>query len=209
MDDSSTKTSGTLLLRLRCLDDLDAWHQFVDRYTPAIYGWCRGCGMQDSDAADITQEVLVKLVKAIRNFDYDSQRGTFRSWLKVVTRNAVRDYIESTRTWDQGSGDSQIGLVLSSLQSPAAIDSLTAALEVEAQRELLLEAEARVQLRVKPSTWAVYQLMASESLAAPEVALRLNVSVADVYVSKSRVLSMLRKEVAKLSGEPNPDGEPG
>ena len=206
-DDPNTRTSGTLLVRLRSLDDNEAWNQFVERYTPIIYGWCRRFRLQDSDAADVTQEVLAKLVKAIRSFHYDSRRGNFRGWLKTVTHNAVRDYWESNSISDRGSGDTQVGQMLASLQSPGAVEELTAALEAEAERELLLEAEARVQLRVKPAAWAVYRLMASEPISAPEVARRLNIPIGEVYVSKSRVVNLLRKEVATLSGDPAPEAE--
>lgn len=206
-DDPNTRTSGTLLVRLRSLDDHEAWNQFVERYTPIIYRWCRQFRLQDSDASDVTQEVLAKLVKAIRTFHYDSNRGNFRGWLKTVTHNAVRDYWDSNAKSARGSGDTQVGRMLAALQSPGAVEALSAALEAEAEKELLLEAEARVQLRVKPTAWAVYRLMASEPISALEVAKRLNIPVGEVYVSKSRVVSLLRKEVATLSGEPTPDDE--
>ena len=73
-----TPTSGTLLMRLRELDDRAAWNEFVERYAPRIYGWCRHHRLQESDAADVTQEVLGKLVKVIRSFEYDPRRGSFR-----------------------------------------------------------------------------------------------------------------------------------
>ena len=195
-----TPTSGTLLIRLRELDDREAWNEFVERYTPRIYGWCRRYRLQESDAADVTQEVLGKLVKVIRSFEYDPRRGSFRGWLKTVTNNAVRDFLSDLSRPDRGSGDSRIGAALAAIQDPAAIGELTAALEEEAVRTLLREAEERVRLRVQPHTWQAYRLSAVEAIPAAEVAVRLALPVAEVYVAKSRVVKLLRKEIERLGG---------
>lgn len=194
-----TPTSGTLLMRLRELDDREAWNEFVERYTPRIYGWCRRYRLQESDAADVTQEVLGKLVKVIRSFEYDPRRGSFRGWLKTVTNNAVRDFLAELSGPDRGSGDTRIGTALAAIQDPTAIGELTAALEEEAERTLLREAEERVRLRVQPHTWEAYRLSA-EALPAAEVAARLAMPVAEVYVAKSRVVKWLREEVERLGG---------
>ena len=201
-DDQTSRTSGTLLLRLRELTDREAWTEFVNRYTPRLFGWCRKQGLQDSDAADVTQEVLGKLVRAIRTFDYDPRRGSFRGWLKTVTNNAIRDFVEDRARPGRGSGDSQVNLALDALSNPTAISELTATLDAAAELELLREAESRVQLRVKPHTWEAYRRTVLNSEPAVEVAHQLNLSVADVYVAKSRVLKCLREEVARLSESP-------
>ena len=61
-DDDPLKTSLTLLGRLRRdPKDQAAWSEFVARYGPRILQWCRGWGLQESDAQDVTQDVLLKL----------------------------------------------------------------------------------------------------------------------------------------------------
>ena len=198
--DGDLRTSGTLLLRLRQLDDREAWGEFVEQYTPRIFAWCRRYRLQDSDAADVTQEVLGKLVRAIRSFDYDATRGSFRGWLKTVTNNAVRDFLEDLARPGRGSGDTQVGGMLAALQAPDAIQDLTSSLEEEAERELLREAESRVQLRVQPNKWEAYRLTALKNVAAADAATELGMPVSEVYVAKSRVLKLLREEVARLGG---------
>ena len=198
--DGDLRTSGTLLLRLRQLDDREAWGEFVEQYTPRIFAWCRRYRLQDSDAADVTQEVLGKLVRAIRSFDYDATRGSFRGWLKTVTNNAVRDFLEDLARPGRGSGDTQVGGMLAALQAPDAIQDLTASLEEEAERELLREAESRVQLRVQPNKWEAYRLTALKNVAASDAATELGMPVSEVYMAKSRVLKLLREEVARLGG---------
>src|SRR5437764_4931 len=80
-------TSASLLLRLRTEpEDASVWNAFVDRYCPLIYGWSRGYGLQDADAQDVTQNVLVLMVRKMRTFQYEPSKR-FRSWLATVTHN--------------------------------------------------------------------------------------------------------------------------
>ena len=57
MDDPQP-TRFSLIVRLRDGDDGQAWSEFVDIYTPVVYGFARRFGLQDADAADVTQDVF-------------------------------------------------------------------------------------------------------------------------------------------------------
>jgi RNA polymerase sigma-70 factor (ECF subfamily) len=195
----SSKTSSTLLLRLRDLDDTEAWNEFLECYGPKIFGWCRRYQLQESDASDITQEVLSKLIRAMRTFAYDPSRGTFRGWLKTVTANAIRDFLKGLSRSARGSGDTRVHNYLASIQDPQALEDLANVIEREGERELLREAEERVKTRVKAHTWNVYMMTVLQSREAAETAEELNLPIADVYVAKSRVLKMLKAEVEKLN----------
>ena len=74
--DLGSRTSATLLetLRERPLDQA-AWDRFVDRYGPRVYGWCRAWHLQEQDAWDVTQDVLMKLVVRMKAFDSSLERG--------------------------------------------------------------------------------------------------------------------------------------
>jgi RNA polymerase sigma-70 factor (ECF subfamily) len=196
--DGDSRTRSTLLVRLRDLSDQAAWEEFLERYGPKIYGWCRRFHLQEADAADVTQDVLGKLVTALRTFEYDPARGRFRGWLRTVTQNAVRDLAQSLARPGRGSGDPAAQLALEAIQAPAALADLAATLEAEAQLELLREAEQRVQLRVQPQTWQAYVLTAVQQRPPVEAARTLGMPVPEIYVAKSRVLKLLRQEVAKL-----------
>ena len=71
-------------------------------------------------------------------------------------------------------------------------------LEEEFDRELADEAMARVQVRVAPHTWEAFRLTAIEDLAGAEAATRLNMTVAMVFIAKSRVQKMIRAEIERL-----------
>src|SRR3954447_22179966 len=78
-------TRPSLMLQLQDSDDHDAWSSFVTIYAPLIHRYCRWKGLQDADAGDVTQEVLVK----VRKFRYRGARGRFRGWLATVARREV------------------------------------------------------------------------------------------------------------------------
>ena len=198
-DQLEMATSTTLLQRLKDESDTDAWNDFVNRYSPKVFEWCRKNSLQDSDAADVTQQVLLKLVTTMRTFDYDSQRGSFRGWLKTVTANAVKDL---ARQWQRrnvrATGDTITAEQLSSLADPRALNELTDRIESQYREELLKEVEGRIKARVKSETWAAWQLTAVEQIPAAEAAGHIGMSVSEVYVAKSRVNKMMREEVQKL-----------
>lgn len=195
---SDTSTSITLLLRVQEIEDSEAWDRFVERYAPQVFAWCRRHKLQDSDAEDVTQEVLTKLVRAMRSFAYDSSRGSFRGWLKTVTQNAIRDLIAECRKQGRGAGDTSNAKALEQLCDETASAELEQRIAAQYERELLEEAGVHVQARVKPATWSAYRMTAVEQQTPAEAASALNMPVSEVYVAKSRVIKMLREQVAKL-----------
>src|SRR5579875_3239459 len=101
---SCSQTSLTLLGRLRQESiDQAAWSELVERYGPRIFGWCRQGGLQEADAEDVTQMVLVRLVERMRTFHYDPSKS-FRGWLRTLTKHAWSDFVEARQRGGRGSG---------------------------------------------------------------------------------------------------------
>jgi RNA polymerase sigma-70 factor (ECF subfamily) len=191
-------TSVTLLGRLR-QDPTDqaAWDEFVERYGRHIYRWCRDWKLQDADAEDVTQEILVKLARKLRDFAYDPSRS-FRGWLKTVAHHAWRDFVDDHRRAQAVAGDRQLQELIQTLE---AREDLVQKLEEAFDHELLEAAKVRVRLRVAPHTWEAFRLVALEGLPAAEVAARVGLQVAMVYVAKSKVQKMLQEEIRNLEGD--------
>ncbi len=199
MNDSGTRIS--LLGRLRFdPGNQAAWGEFVEHYGGKIYGWCRKWNLQEADAQDVTQNVLLKLAQKLREFSYDPSRS-FRAWLKTLTHHAWSDFLESQRRPGLGSGDSRVSGMLHSVE---ARDDLVKHLEAEFDREIFEEAMGRVRLRVAPQTWSAFALTALDGLSGVEAAARIPMQVAQVFVAKRRVLKMLQEEVAKLDRSAEP-----
>jgi RNA polymerase sigma-70 factor (ECF subfamily) len=95
-DPHDLRTRATLLARLYHSGTTDeaAWREFVDLYGRQIFRWCRHWDLQDADAEEVTQQVLMQLLAKMKDFVYDSSRS-FRAWLKTVTHHAWRNLAES------------------------------------------------------------------------------------------------------------------
>jgi RNA polymerase sigma-70 factor (ECF subfamily) len=191
------ETNPTLLLRLRGYPiDEQAWQQFVDRYGEMIFGWCRRWGLQTVDAQDVTQNILLKLVRALQTFDYDTGKS-FRSWLKTLTHHAWHDLLVARKAVAAGGGEAD-----TTLGSIPARDDLVAQMEAAYDREIAEHAMARVRLRVAPQTWESFRLTAIEKVPAAEVAERLGIRVMTVYKARSNVQKLLQDEIESATESP-------
>jgi RNA polymerase sigma-70 factor (ECF subfamily) len=188
------ETRMSLLVRLTRTGPGDerAWREFVDYYAPAIYRWCVRRGLQDVDAQDVTQQVLLQLATKLPAFTYDPSRS-FRSWLRTLTHHAWADFLSVRNV--PASGHPAAWEVLTTAE---AREDLLRRIEDEFDLELLERAMAQVQQRVEPATWEAFRLTALEGVPAAEVAARLGKQVANVYVLRSNVQKLLQAEVARL-----------
>lgn len=194
-DGSLTRTS--LLWRVRNPADQQAWEEFVHRYAPRIYYWCRSRGLQDVDCEEIAQEVLVKLVSHMQRFEYDSARGSYRGWLKTITNHAISD-VASKRELG-GSNPSPY----ESLSTVEARKSLEDQLAEDFDLEIQAEAMRRVQSRVEPNTWTIFERRTLARHPAGQIAAELGMSTAAVNMANHRVKALLRAAVQELEvGDP-------
>jgi RNA polymerase sigma factor (sigma-70 family) len=196
-DDDPLRTSVTLLGRLRAdPKDQAAWSDFVARYGPKILLWCRRWGLQESDAQDVTQNVLLKLNSLMGSFVYDPS-GCFRAWLKTLTHHAWRDLVaERRRSGPEGAGG-RMGELLANRQAP---DDLVEQLEEEFRQELIDRAMERVRPRVAAKTWDAFRLTALEGWSGATAAARLEMKITRVYGAKSEVTRRIQEEVRRLEG---------
>jgi RNA polymerase sigma-70 factor (ECF subfamily) len=191
------QTRLSLLVRLTRPGPCDerAWQEFVERYTPLIYRWCVCRNLQDTDAKDVTQQVLLKLATHLPTFTYDPSKS-FRGWLRTLTYHAWADFMADQA--DHCTGDPAIRAVLASVE---AREDLLQKIEDEFDLELLDQAMVRTRARVEPATWEAFRLTALEGLRAAKVAQRLKKQVATIYVARRNVQKLLQEEVAGLEAE--------
>jgi RNA polymerase sigma factor (sigma-70 family) len=189
-------TSITLMVRVQ-QDPADAraWDEFVHRYQPMIRAWCLRWGSQPSDADDVAQQVLLKLLTAMKKYRKVTGSG-FRGWLKTVTHHAWLDFVASRRPFaEQG-----VGHIDSLADSSDALADLEQEMEHAFEREYLELAMHRVEGRVKPTTWEAFRLTSIENMTGVEAAEKLNMQVSNVFVAKHRVMKLLEEEVRTLKG---------
>jgi RNA polymerase sigma-70 factor (ECF subfamily) len=186
-----------LLVRIRDAADQDAWRQFVAIYAPMVYRFALLRGLQDADAADLTQEVLRAVARAAHRLEYDPRRGSFRAWLFTIARNKFHDHRIRRRRHPPASGDSNAQERIEERPAPAE-EQLW---EQEYQHRLFQFAAEQVKDAFEPSTWQAFWRTAIDGKTGKETAEELGLSVAAVYLAKSRVTARLKKEVQRLQAE--------
>jgi RNA polymerase sigma-70 factor (ECF subfamily) len=194
-ESTGQSTRVSILMALRSdPGDQSAWSAFVDRYGPQIHAWCLRWKLQEADAQDVTQMVLVKLVRHLPEFAYDPSRS-FRGWLRTLTAHSWSDFIGDQVRGVRGSADNVVYEMLNTVQ--ARVD-LVRHMEETYDQELLELAKAEVSQRVEPHTWEAFRLTAIEGVAIADVAARLGMRVATVYRARHVVQTMLRESLNVL-----------
>jgi RNA polymerase sigma-70 factor (ECF subfamily) len=195
----SPETRPSLLVRIRDGEDRDSWSQFVAIYAPLVYGFLRKRGLQDSDSADITQEVMMSVAAAVKSFEYDPALGSFRGWLFTIVQNRLRNFWRGDGRQTGGTGDTQAHELLMAQPDPRGTEGDDWNRDYE--RQLFRRATDRVRGCFNDSTWRAFWITAVEGRSAKEVASALRMSVAAVHLAKGRVIRRIKREVALLEGE--------
>ncbi len=193
-DASTLPTRPSLLARIRDRQDAESWKAFVELYTPPVLRSCRLRGLQDADAADVTQEVMAQVVRSMHSFGYSPERGRFRDWLGTIMRRKVNRHFTKKNRGTTGAGG----------DTPEALENLTtiegdADWTAEFNAQILRAALDRVRPLFGPGTWKAFASTWLENRSAAETSLALGVSLEVVYVAKSRVLKRLEQEVLELA----------
>lgn len=186
--DHDPTTSASLLLRLRDAGDDTAWRTFEVVYGPLVRGYCVRRGLQPDDAADVSQEVLARVARAIRGFDYAPERGRFRGWLGTITANELRTFVAR-----RAGAPAPADLADPADPDPGWSDAFT--------DHILAVAMDRVRGEFEANTWAAFEATWVRREPPADVARRLGTTVRAVYVNKSRVLQRLEKEVLHLADD--------
>lgn len=181
-------THPSLLIRIRDPRDQEAWGAFVETYLPMIYRYARRTGLQDADAADVSQEVLSEVSRCIRGFEYQPERGRFRDWLGLVVRRRVAKFLKQRGRAEVGEG-------------PEAAEACApdAGWTEEFNARILAAALERIRPHFEQETWRAFERVWLDDRRAGEVAAELNRPIEAIYTAKSRVLRRLEEEVRLLA----------
>ncbi len=196
------ETRESLLIRLGDSSSNDAWHEFSSIYRPMILRLARRCGLQSEDAEDVTQQVMVSVMKVIGNWRKDAKRGRFRGWLTAVTKNAVRNAITRVPR-DRASGDTQLQQMLELSAVAPEIDEI---IEAEFMRSVFREAAFRVQAEYEPKTWQAFWRTAVDGIEIADAANQLSLTTGAVYSARSRVMRRLQVVASEITQEDSNDG---
>ncbi len=168
MAENSTgpQTRPSLLLRMRNAQDGEAWKTFVNVYGRLVYGHCQRKGLQPADAEDVTQTVLAQVSQAIRKFEYQPEKGRFRSWLGTVVRHEIARFRKKNAREPVGRGGTQADEAISPVE-PATEE---AAWTDEFNAYIFQAALARCRPHFQDATWKAFEAVWLENQPAAHVA---------------------------------------
>jgi RNA polymerase sigma-70 factor (ECF subfamily) len=196
-----TRTTTHLLEGLRNPREDDIWRAFDARYRPIIIGFARRLGVDDTDAADVAQDTLVRFIKAYANGEYDRSRGRLRSWIISIARYRVVDTLRARARRNGVRGDS----VMADLPAEPDLDAIWD----EARRRSILRLaveELRSSGRTHEKTIVAFEQLVLRVRSGAEVAESLGMTLDDVYQAKNRVATRLRAIITKLESLYDEDG---
>jgi RNA polymerase sigma factor (sigma-70 family) len=187
-------TKVSLILHLPQASDVDAWREFIDVYEPFILRLARSRGLQEDDARELVQRVMLAVARAVDRWKPDAERGRFRAWLFRIARNQLINLLASEKIDRPHGGTTHVQLLQQLVDSRDSNQEV----ELDYKREMFRYAAARVKQVVQPATWQAFWSVAVLEQPAIAVAENLKMTVGAVYIARSRVISRMRDEVQRL-----------
>lgn len=188
------ETRNSLIVQIQDPANRDAWEQFAQLYRPVVYRLARARGLQDADAEDLTQQVLLSIARAIP--DWQLQPNTrFRHWLNRIARNAIVNALTRGHR-DRSVGGSDFMKSVNNVPLPS--DELETQIENEYQRQLYRRAAEIVRDSVSEDTWLAFLHTVVEGESTASVATRLGKTIGNVHAARSRLMRRLQNVVREL-----------
>jgi RNA polymerase sigma-70 factor (ECF subfamily) len=202
--DSLLPTRQSLLTRLRDWQDQDGWREFFDTYWPLIYRVARQAGLEDGAAQDVVQNTFIYLTRRMPKFRYDPERGSFKSWLRRVTRSRIsvfrrRAEAKEPRLPELGLEEDDAA-VWEAIPDPTG-DALDEIWQREWEDNLVRAALRRISTKVSAHQLMMFELAALNEVPLKQVAKKLDVSLMQVYLARHRVGKLFKAEVTRLRRE--------
>ncbi len=194
-------TRASLLLRLRDSQDHEAWVEFVTLYEPVTYRLLRRYGLQDADAREVMQDLLMAVSRSVDRWDPAEERGSFRGWLRRVARNLVINWLKQRERRPTATGGSDLQAMLSQLpdtSGPPSSMEICAEFDQELRRALFQRAAEQVRGEVQPATWRAFWETAVVGTSPADAAKKLDMTAGAIRVAKCRVLARLQVAVQEM-----------
>src|SRR5262249_55869434 len=152
-----------------------AWKDLTDLYRPLILGWLNRQGVPARDLEDLSQDVLVSVVRHLPTFQHSGHRGAFRSWLRTIICSRTTDYWRGQDVGTPASGGSGAAAALQQIADPDS--DLNRQWDEEHDRYVLDCLLDLVEEEFEPNTLQAFRRLALDGAAGAEVANELGMSV--------------------------------
>jgi RNA polymerase sigma-70 factor (ECF subfamily) len=183
-------TRASLIDRLQSADPA-GWERLVELYRPLLWHWARRAGVPPQDIDDVCQDVFRVVAVRIGSFRLGGRTGSFRAWLRGITRNVCR---ERARADERAAGGTDAAARLYEVADPAAADTDPP----ELVADLLRRTVGLVRGEFSAAHWQVFERLAFDGRTPAEAAAELGLTEVNVRAIKSRIYRRLREELGDL-----------
>jgi RNA polymerase sigma-70 factor (ECF subfamily) len=187
------KTSASLLRRVKDPRDESSWREFVDIYEPLLYRYARLRGLTHENAQEVVQDSFTQLVQSMPEFEYSSDKGKFKGWMRRLANNKINDMFKRRRPVNALTDDFR-----RPQETESAADEIW---EEQWKRKHLRYYLKEVLGEASPTTRQAFELYVVMEWPVEKVMESLNISADQVYAAKSRITQRLRKRYKEQSGE--------
>jgi RNA polymerase sigma-70 factor (ECF subfamily) len=189
-------TRPTFIDRLKA-GDPSAWKQLVENYRPLVLHWAKRLGAPaPEDREDVFQDVLKVTVKKITTFKLRPRPGSFRKWLKRITKMVWLERLKWAPPGTRAPGGTDATMWFNEIPDPAAGDEGPAD---EDPPHLVAEVNRRAVIRVldefSDRDQAVFWRLTRDDRGPKEVADEFGLKVPHVRKIKSRIYHRVHEEL--------------
>ncbi len=188
------ETSEELLIRVRDASDAVAWDRFASIYGPVVYRLARSRGLQDADANDLVQHVLMAVARKLPDWQRSSGGTRLRSWLYTIAKNETTNVLTRLPRKQARGGTTAMNVLRQQPASDCELDEV----EIEYRRQLYRHAAQIVRSRADEATWLAFSMTMIDGVSVAAAASELGRSEGMVYAARSRIMNRLRNVVREL-----------
>jgi RNA polymerase sigma factor (sigma-70 family) len=198
-------TSETLLQRVRDWGDEASWGRFFATYHQVVFSLATKSGLTKSEAEEVAQATMIDVADRIRSFQYDRANGSFKNWIGYQARARIKEH------WERHEREQSI--FRPAQVTPARDQTGTVERFPDEQSDPVLcldrtwketiteTALAQVREQVAPKHFQMFDLYVMKQWPLGRISRTLGVSAAQVYLTKSRVSFLLKRQTKRLQAQ--------
>lgn len=201
------RTRKSLIARLENWEDQRTWDEFYRTYWKLIYSVAIKSGLREDEAWDVVQETILSIAKQSKKNMYNPEQGSFKLWLWNITKWRINDQFRKRKKdtamlySNNSEFDQENPIDKIADERSSSFDQIW---ESEWQHNLLYAALERVKTKVSPKQYQIFDYYVLREWDANKVKQQLGVTIAQVYLAKHRVGSVLKKEMEFLRAQERP-----
>lgn len=193
------KTRESLICALKT-DDEKAWADFYELYAPVIVNFARKRGCSKELAEDVLQETTMVLMRYLKNFVYDKNRGRFKSLLFKITDSKIVDAYRRCGKISKLE-NSELFKKMSESSGETYLAEREALWDKEWKERILQESFQEAKKRVKPMTFKCFVELYLNEKSVKDVAKEMKISPNLISQHKFKVMKIITETAKKIIGE--------